>query len=391
MRLPPTLLTLLLAGVAAPAMAQAPVQTAAPAPAAAPAAADTAGQTSLGVRYTQPKGWTARVDGPSTVFAAPERDLNIAVVDVGASPDARAAAAKAWSLYRAGPAPTVRLTSAAAPADGWDERVAIAYEASPGDPTVASAVALRTGAIWTVMIADGVAATLNKRSAAASIIQQSLRPAGFERESFAGRTAHQLTPERVAALREFVAQSAKTLGVPGVGLAFVNRAGVIWQGGIGVRELGSTEPVDADTRFMVASNTKGMSTLLLAKLVDEGKVGWDEPVTDVYPAFRLGSDATTKATLVRHLVCACTGLPRKDYAFILGATDAPAIDTFRQLAATQPTSGFGELFQYNNLMASAAGYLGGMIVHPKMEIGAAFDRAMDELIFYAARHDAHHV
>jgi len=182
-------------------------------------------------------------------------------------------------------------------------------------------------------------------------------------------------------LRQFVADSARTLDVPGVGIALIDQGKVVWQGGVGVRALGSPEPVDENTKFMVASNTKGMATLLLSTLADDGMLDWDTPVTSLYPAFRLGSDETTKSTLVRHLVCACTGLPRKDYAFILADEGAPATDTFRQLAESYPTSGFGELFQYNNLMASAAGYLGGALVYPDMELGAAFDRAMDMRIF----------
>lgn len=369
MKLATLLLAIALAALSAPVKAQ------------MPALSDTPGQTSLGVRYTQPKDWTARTDGPTTTIEAPERDLAIAVVEVGPADGAAAAAATAWTLYRPDRSPTVRLMTPGAPGEGWDERVAVAYDSSPGDRAVTAALALRQGTAWTVMIADGSEATFGKRSAAAAIIQQSLRPTGFERESFAGVTAHRLTPERVQALRDFVTEAAHTLEVPGVGLALVDRSGVVWQGGIGVRELGGTDPVDEDTRFMVASNTKGMSTLLLSVLVDEGKLDWDDRVVDLYPAFRLGSDATTQATLVRHLVCACTGLPRKDYAFILGDTKAPAIDTFRQLGETRPTSGFGELFQYNNLMASAAGYLGGALTHPDMEIGAAYDLAMAERIF----------
>ena len=123
-----------------------------------------------------------------------------------------------------------------------------------------------------------------------------------------------------------------------------------------MRELGSAAPVDARTKFMIASNTKGMSTLLLSVLADEG--GSHAGIrrwSILYPSFRLGSDATTKATLVRNLVCACTGLPRKDYAFILADSGAPASDTYpAALQETQPTSRFGELFQYNNLMAAAA-------------------------------------
>lgn len=346
-----------------------------------PAAADTPGKTAGGVSYTQPRDWVLATRGPATLLAAPEANLNIVVVEVGAAANAGEAAAKAWAAYKPEANRKLRLSTAGAPGEGWDERVALSYETSPDERASVSAMALRKGTAWTVMIVDGSEATLGKRLAAASIIQQSLRPAGYQRESFAGKTAHRMTPERVKALRDFVAASAQQLGVPGVGLAILDQGKVVWQGGVGVRELGGTEPVTADTKFMIASNTKGMATLLLSVLADEGKLKWDQPVTELYPSFRLGSDATTQATLVRHLVCACTGLPRKDYAFILGDKGLPASDTFRQLGETQPTSKFGELFQYNNLMASAAGYLGGALLYPRMELGAAFDRAMNEKIF----------
>ena len=360
-----SLLALALLGIPAPLVAQ----------------GQTDGATPSGVSFTQPKDWSVAANGPATIFAAPEADLHIAVVDAGSAPDAQAAAAKAWAIYRPAMARPVQLVTPRAPGEGWDERVSIEYETSPEEAAVAFALALRKGGSWTVMIADGAQATYGKRSAAASIIQQSLRPAGYERESFAGRAAHRLTPDRIAALRDFVAESARVLGVPGVGIALVDQGQVVWQGGVGVRALGSPEPVDENTKFMIASNTKGMATLLLSVLADEGELRWDQPVTELYPAFRLGDDATTEATLVRHLVCACTGLPRKDYAFILADSGAPATDTFRQLAQTQPTSAFGELFQYNNLMASAAGYLGGAIAYPDLELGAAFDKAMENRIF----------
>jgi CubicO group peptidase (beta-lactamase class C family) len=345
-----------------------------------PGMADTMGKTNFGIAYSKPKAWVATTHGPTTVFMAPEGNLSIAVVGVGSAPDAQTAAAKAWAMFKPDAKLSVRLISPDAPGDGWDERASITYETSPGERAVKSALAMRKGTAWTVAITDGAEATANKRSAASLTLEQSLRPAGYAPESFVGRTAHRLTPVRVQALRDFVAESARQLDVPGVGIALIDRGKVVWQGGVGIRKLGSSEPVDAHTRFMIASNTKGMSTLLLSVLVDEGKLRWDQHVTDLYPSFRLGSDATTKSVLVRHLVCACTGLPRKDFAFIL-ADPAPASDTFRQLAQTQPTSDFGELFQYNNLMASAAGYLGGSLAYPGMEIGVAYDKAMQNRIF----------
>lgn len=349
--------------------------------AAQPAAADAPGKTATGISYTQPAAWAKEAVGTATVFVAPEGDTRIAVVPVGKAADAQDAAKRAWAAYKPGMARAIQLSAPSAPGDGWDERVGISYATSPSERASVTALALRSGDSWTVMLTEGADATLNKRSAATSIIRQSLRPAGYMKESFAGKAAHRLTPERIQAMRDFVADSARALEVPGVGFALIDQGKVVWEGGYGVRTLGASEPVDEHTKFMIASNTKGMATLLLSVLADEGKLRWDQRVVDLYPSFRLGSDATTQATLVRHLVCACTGLPRKDYAFILADEGAPASDTFRQLSETQPTSSFGELFQYNNLMASAAGYLGGSLAYPGTELGAAFDRAMQTRIF----------
>jgi len=76
-------------------------------------------------------------------------------------------------------------------------------------------------------------------------------------------------------------------------MALLDHDQVVFQGGLGVRELGKPEPVDQNTLFMAASNTKGMTTLLLAELVDQGKLRWDEPVVQAYPAFKLGDAETT--------------------------------------------------------------------------------------------------
>ena len=52
------------------------------------------------------------------------------------------------------------------------------------------------------------------------------------------------------------------------------------------------------------------------------------------------------------------------------------------LGTMQPTSKFGELFQYSYLMAAAAGYTAGHVLYPQMEVGAAYDRAMQSYVFY---------
>jgi CubicO group peptidase (beta-lactamase class C family) len=345
-------------------------------------AADTPGATPAGTTFTQPKDWTATSGAKGVVLAAPEGDARIGIVDVGPAADAKAAAEAAWSVFHPDGHPPFKLTAPLAARDGWDERTAVEYETSPNEHRVVEALAERHGAAWTVIVLDGSEGTVEKRGGAISIALPSVRPAGYHRESFAGMTAHPLDAARIAALKDFVKTSMDQLGVPGVGLALVDHGKVVYEGGLGVRELGDPAPVDPDTLFMIASNTKGMSTLLLARLVDAGKLKWDEPVTEVYPSFKLGDADVTRQVLMRHLVCACTGLPRKDFDWIFDTNPAtPASNTFVELAATQPTSKFGDVFQYNNLMASAAGYIGGHILHPDMELGRAYDLSVREEIF----------
>jgi len=51
------------------------------------------------------------------------------------------------------------------------------------------------------------------------------------------------------------------------------------------------------------------------------------------------------------------------------------------LGRMQPTSKFGELFQYSNPLAAAGGYVGGHVAYADSELGAAYDKAMQTLVF----------
>ena len=208
------------------------------------------------------------------------------------------------------------------------------------------------------------------------------RPAGFARETFQGRTAHALDAARVQALKDFVETARTQWGVPGVAVSLFTTDSVIFEGGFGAREIGKPEPVDADTLFMIASNTKSLTTLLLAKLVDEGKLTWDTKVTRVYPAFKLGDADLTSRVTMKHLVCMCTGFPQEENADWLlelkGSSPKSFID---RLGTMKPTRGFGEAFQYTDLLTAAAGFIGGAVLYPERELGAAYDEAMRTRVF----------
>ena len=362
-------------------------QTKAPAPAppaskpvAEEIASNSPRSTPGGATFTAPAGWSMLPGDSFVILQPPEKDTRIVLADVSAK-DADAAVAAAWKAYKPGATRPLRVATDRPARNGWDQRRVYDYETSPNERATVYAIAYRAGAAWTVLIVDGTDMTMEKRAAPTSLLIQSLRPKGYQRESFAGREAHPLDEGRLAQLRALVEQGREQLGIPGVGYALIQGGRIVYEGGAGVRELGKPEPVDANTLFIAASNTKALTTLLLAKLVDEGKLSWDEPVTKAYPSFKLGDAETTRQVLIKHLICACTGLPRQDLEWIFEYRQSTPESAMRLLGTMQPTSRFGEVFQYSNLMAAAAGFVGASLFYPGRELGQAYDDAMRTQIF----------
>jgi CubicO group peptidase (beta-lactamase class C family) len=341
---------------------------------------DTPATTTSGGTFTAPAEWTMRFDGGQRLLDGPEADLRLALVDVKA-PTSDAAVAAAWPSIAPDFKRPLKIAQDRPARHGWEEQRRYIYETSPNEKLVVSASTFRKGDGWTVLLLQANEAAYERRAAQIRLVADSLRPQGYTRESFAGKTAHALDGGRIQAIKDLVEHARDEAGIPGVAVSLFTTDAVLFEGGFGVRELGKPAPVDADTLFIVASNTKGMSTLLLAKLIDEGKFTWDTPVTKVYPAFKLGDADTTSKVLMKHLVCACTGLPRQDYEWLFEFKNATPKTELDLLGTMQPTTRFGEVFQYSNVLASAAGFIGGAVLYPKRELGAAYDEAMRTRVF----------
>jgi CubicO group peptidase (beta-lactamase class C family) len=370
--------------------APAPPASAAPAapPTAAPPAtspperltADTPRTTAAGNTFVAPAGWSIATRGSATVLEAPEGDSWLALIDVKAK-SADAAIAEAWAVYKPSAKWPLVSTTSEPDSDGWQDGRTYVYQTSPNERRNVVASAMRHGDDWTVGIYDMSQPTGGKRGAAVALVLGRLLPKGYERESFAGKKANPLDAARVKEIGAFVERAQKALGVPGVSIGLVQGGKTVFAGGFGVRELGKPAKVDADTLYVIASNTKAMTTLMLAKLVDEGKLTWETPAVSLLPQFKLGDPDTTGRVQIKHLICACTGLPRQDFEWIFefkGATPDSALTT---LGTMRPTSKFGEMFQYSNPLAAAAGFVGGHVLFPKLELGAAYDEAMKTRVF----------
>ncbi len=307
--------------------------------------ADSPRTTTAGNAFIAPAGWRVEVRGQATLLAPPEGDSHIALIDLKAS-DADSAVKAAWAAYRPDAKWPLKVTNDFPDKDGWTNIRDYTYQTSPNEKRDVGANARRANDIWTVIIYDMSQAVGEKRGGQVALIFGRLFPKGYERETFAGKTAKKLGDKEIAALSTFLETGLQKARVPGVALGLVQDGKVVFADGLGVRELGGTTKPDGDTLFMIASNTKALTTLMLAKLVDEGRFTWDTPVTTLLPSFKLGDADTTSRVLVKHLICACTGLPRQDFEWLFQYKGLTSEDALKTLGTMQPTSKFGEMFRY---------------------------------------------
>lgn len=143
-------------------------------------------------------------------------------------------------------------------------------------------------------------------------------------------------------------------GVPGMAVAVVQGDQVLFSQGFGVRQTGQPEAVDSQTLFAIASNSKAFTSAALAMLVDEGKLQWDDPVSDFLPWLEL-RDPMTRDLRVRDLLCHRSGLGTFSGDLLWWGTSYSPREVLERARELEPASEFRAEFGYSNLMYLAAG------------------------------------
>lgn len=157
-----------------------------------------------------------------------------------------------------------------------------------------------------------------------------------------------------ADLDAFCDATVERYEVPGAAVAVVHLGAPVLIKGYGVREGGTNTPVDADTIFQLASNTKPMTAFTLATLVDDDLIGWDTPIVDVLPELELMDSYATRYLTLRDVLAHRSGLP----AFtgdLLGHLGYDRAEMLRRLRYVPPGSSFREVAAYSNLGYFIAG------------------------------------
>ncbi|MEO6334047.1 MAG: serine hydrolase [Pyrinomonadaceae bacterium] len=141
----------------------------------------------------------------------------------------------------------------------------------------------------------------------------------------------------------------------GMAIAIVKDDKVAFAKGYGIRELGKPDPVDANTLFAIASNSKAFTTAALAILVDEKKLAWDDKVSKYLPDFQMYDPWVTNELTVRDLVSHRVGLDTFSGDLLWYETTYSADDILKRVRYLKPVSSFRTKYGYQNLMFIAAG------------------------------------
>ena len=154
-------------------------------------------------------------------------------------------------------------------------------------------------------------------------------------------------------LDAYVRQAVTDWGVPGLAVAVVKDGEFVFSAGYGVREAGSGDAVDPHTLFAIGSTTKAMTAAAIGMLVDEGKLGWDDPVVRHLPDFRLSDPWVTSQLTVRDLLTHRAGVGNADFLWYGQENETDEI-LFR-LRYADPETSMRSHFTYQNIMYVAAG------------------------------------
>lgn len=194
--------------------------------------------------------------------------------------------------------------------------------------------------------------------------------------------AADVTAEMLTQFEVDIAAAMATFNMVGAAVAVVDRDGVRFQRGFGLRDLASGLPVTPETHFLVASTTKSMSSLLAATLVDDGALAWDQPVREVWADFRAPSDELTTTLRVRDLFSMATGIGEPPAVSTFHQGDVSADELVRSLAALPITDPPHTTYFYNNTVFAVGGYLPALLQgESPHQLETTYARLMAERVY----------
>ncbi len=175
-------------------------------------------------------------------------------------------------------------------------------------------------------------------------------------------------------LQRLAEDARQRTGIPGLAIAVVYKDEVIYLEGFGLREAGKTAAVDPDTVFQLASVSKPIATTVVAALVGQRIVGWDDPIVRHDPGFQMYDPWVTRQITLRDMFVHRSGLP--DHAGdALEDIGYGRAEILYRLRYQKPDSSFRSHYAYTNFGFTEAA------VAAAMASGNSWEEASAELVY----------
>ena len=177
----------------------------------------------------------------------------------------------------------------------------------------------------------------------------------------------------VGKLDDVVRDAMRRTGVPGVAVGVVHNDEVVYLKGFGLRKAGTKDRVGADTVFQLASVSKPLASTVVAAAVGDKTVGWDDPVVDHTPGFKLKDPWVTRHVTLADLFSHRSGLPDHagDLLEDLGYDRSYILDHLRY----EPSAPFRAHYAYTNFGLTEAG------VAAARAAGTSWEKLSDEKLY----------
>ncbi len=154
-----------------------------------------------------------------------------------------------------------------------------------------------------------------------------------------------------------ISNAQKRYNVPGISVGIVKNNKIIFAKGFGTCTDGKDEPVNENTQFGIASNSKAFTAIALAILVDEGKLSFDDKVIKHLPWFKMYNEYTTNEMTIRDLLTHHSGLKTFSGDLIWYASNYSRKEVVEHSQFLTPAFGFREKFGYSNIHYLTAGLI----------------------------------
>jgi CubicO group peptidase (beta-lactamase class C family) len=162
--------------------------------------------------------------------------------------------------------------------------------------------------------------------------------------------------------------------IAGAAVLVLKDGNVLVEKGYGVKKMGTNDKIDAQTLFMIGSNTKAFTGYLLAALHEEGVLNMNDKVKQYLPDFKMKNDYLTEEITLTDLITHRMGMETFQGDFMYWSSKLDYKGVMQHFGKLKPSYGFREKWGYTN-----AGYSILALCMEKAS-GKNWDRLMQEYI-----------